>query len=305
MKKEKYTGKYRTKPKSAPVRRRSALIWGLFAVLAVVASTAAGLGVYAWQLDRSDAQFRDLAALTQNTPQVATAPVAQTTTLPLVQVQPNAPEEPLQPEQLPTEQPPEETQVKKTILPQYLAVSQQNPDFWGWLSIENTLINYPVMHTPQDPEKYLYADFQGNYSFPGTPFLDGQCSSDSDNLMIYSHNMNNGTMFNGLLKYDSITYWQNHPTIRLDTLYEEREYEIMAAFYDRIYRENETAFRFYQLVDAQSEEEFDSFVGELKNKSLYDTGITAAYGDQLLMLITCSAHMENGRFVLVARWQGE
>ncbi len=298
MKKQEYTGRYQTKRKSPPARRRSPLVRVLFAMVALAASAATGLGVYAWQLDSSDAQFRDLAALTQHSAQVTAHPTAESLTLPLSDVQPIDQVEP-------TEPPQAETEPKKTILPQYEEISQQNPDFWGWISIADTQINYPVMHTPQEPEKYLYADFQGNYSFPGTPFLDERCSSDSDNLMIYSHNMNNGTMFHGLLKYDSSTYWRSHPTIQLDTLYESREYEIIAAFYDRIYRESETAFRFYQLIDAQDEAEFDSFVAQLTGKSLYDTGITAAYGDQLLMLITCSAHTDNGRFVLVARWKSE
>lgn len=288
MSRKKYTGRFQA---NRPTTRcRSLLIWGVFALLAVATSALAGVVVYAWQLDSSDAQFRNLALLTQNAGQLATSPAAESITLPLSDLQ-TIPQE-------------EQTQPEATILPQYQELAQQNPDFWGWLSIGDTVINYPVMHTPEEPEKYLYADFQGNYSFPGTPFLDGQCSADSDNLMIYSHNMKNGTMFHTLLKFDSLTYCQMHPTIQLDTLYEQREYEVMAAFYDRIYRKNETAFRFYQLVDADNEAEFDSFVAELKNKSLYDTGVTASYGDQLLMLITCSAHTDNGRFVLVARAKG-
>lgn len=288
MSRKKYTGRFQANRPTT--RRRSLLIWCVFALLAVATSALAGVVVYAWQLDSSDAQFRNLALLTQNAGQLATSPAAESITLPLSDLQ-TIPQE-------------EQTQPEATILPQYQELAQQNPDFWGWLSIGDTVINYPVMHTPEEPEKYLYADFQGNYSFPGTPFLDGQCSADSDNLMIYSHNMKNGTMFHTLLKFDSLTYCQMHPTIQLDTLYEQREYEVMAAFYDRIYRKNETAFRFYQLVDADSEAEFDSFVAELKNKSLYDTGVTASYGDQLLMLITCSAHTDNGRFVLVARAKG-
>lgn len=288
MSRKKYTGRFQANRPTT--RRRSLLIWCVFALLAVATSALAGVVVYAWQLDSSDAQFRNLALLTQNAGQLATSPAAESITLPLSDLQTIPQEEQMQPE--------------ATILPQYQELAQQNPDFWGWLSIGDTVINYPVMHTPEEPEKYLYADFQGNYSFPGTPFLDGQCSAGSDNLMIYSHNMKNGTMFHTLLKFDSLTYCQMHPTIQLDTLYEQREYEVMAAFYDRIYRKNETAFRFYQLVDADNEAEFDSFVAELKNKSLYDTGVTASYGDQLLMLITCSAHTDNGRFVLVARAKG-
>lgn len=283
---ERYTGKFQ---KKASPRRRSALIWGLFAALALISSTAAGLGVYVWQLDSSASQFEALAALTENIPQVQTQSAA------------TRPTEPLQPTQLAQSE--TEPVSEKVMLTQYAQLYQQNPDFWGWISIADTKINYPVMHTPEDPEKYLYLDFSGNYSFPGTPFLDAQCGEDSDNLILYSHNMNNGTMFHDLLKYESSTFWKSHPVVCLDSLYETREYEVIAAFYDRIYQQNETAFRFYQLIDAQNEEEFDQFVANLKKKSLYDTGVTAEYGDQLLTLVTCSAHMDNGRFVLVVRWR--
>ena len=91
-----------------------------------------------------------------------------------------------------------------------------NDDCFGWVCIDGTNINYPVMHTPSDPEKYLYADFYGNYSYSGTPFLDARCSSDDDNLIIYGHHMNGGTMFADLCNYQYESYRNAHPDVVLE-----------------------------------------------------------------------------------------
>lgn len=264
----------------------------LVVVAVILFSLVAGLAVYGWQVSRSQAEFDRLAAMTR---QPALETVPQTT-----QTQPQ-PTETTQPE----ETIPEETEPPKEVLPQYRELADQNPDFWGWISIPGTVVDYPVMHTPQEPEKYLYADFDGAYSFPGTPFLDAQCGYDSDNLLIYGHNMNNGSMFHSILKYDGINYWKKHPSFVLNTLYEEREYEVLAAFYDRVYYKSENVFKFYQFINAADEAAFDDAVAKIKDKALYDTGITAQYGDQLAMLVTCSSHTDNGRFVLVGRYRPE
>lgn len=190
--------------------------------------------------------------------------------------------------------------AQPVILPQFEELHASNPDFYGWVKIEDTVLDYPVMHTPQDPEKYLRKTFDGEYYIGGTPFLDYRCTADSDNLILYGHNMNNGTMFTGIIKYADSAYWQQHPTVKFSTLYEEKEYRVMAAFYDRIYYDNEDCFKFYNFVDAQDKADFDNAIENYKAKALYDTGITPQYGDQLITLITCSYHHQNGRFVLVA-----
>lgn len=95
----------------------------------------------------------------------------------------------------------------------YAALKEQNPDFFGWISIEDTKINYPVMHTPDDPEYYLRRDFYGGYSQSGVPFLSASCYEGCGNYLIYGHNMNNGTMFASLLSYADRDYWEKHPTI--------------------------------------------------------------------------------------------
>lgn len=284
-----YQGKFQNNGSSGNRKKPTAKI--LPALAAVVFSLLIGLAVNWWQGQQAEQEFRQLAASTHTVATPTTAPTEVT-----ISATTGVTEATTAPSEAEPEPEPE-------ILPQYRELSQQNPDFWGWVTIPDTKIDYPVMHTPQEPEKYLYAAFSGEYSYSGTPFLDGACSSDSDNLLIYAHNMNNGTMFRPLLKYDSVTYCRNHPTILLNTLYEEREYGVMAAFYDRVYYAREDVFKFYKFIDAADEEDFNDTVAKLKEKSLYDTGVTAEYGDQLVMLVTCSSHTDNGRFVLVGRYK--
>lgn len=206
------------------------------------------------------------------------------------------------PDAAPTVTPAPTPTAPLTILEKYAADAEKNPDMYGWLQIEGTKVDYPVMHTPDDPEKYLYKSFNGWPTASGSLFMDAKCAPDSDNLIIYGHNIKNGTMFNSILKYEQIDYFQKHPVVKFDTLYEEQEYEVMSAFYDRVYYKSETdVFKFYQFIDADDEAHFNSAVETLKEKSIYDTGVTAAYGDQLIMLVTCAYHTDNGRFVVVAR----
>lgn len=202
-------------------------------------------------------------------------------------------------------------EVPTEPLPQILSYFQElvaeNPDMVGWIRIDGTKLDYPLMYTPGDNEKYLHKNFEGNFSVGGLPFLDEKCSLDpqSDNLIIYGHNMQNGSMFRSLMGYDQVNYLWEHPTIHFSTLYEETEYEVMAAFYDRVYLTTENCFKFYQFIDAEDEEDFMEAVEFFKSHSLYDTGVTAEYGDKLITLVTCAYHTENGRFVVVARARGE
>lgn len=189
----------------------------------------------------------------------------------------------------------------REILPRFLELYQKNPDLAGWLTIPGTRIDYPVMYSPDEPERYLHANFDAAYSFAGLPFLDAACDTESGNRIIYAHNMLDGSMFRSLPKYESKSYWQAHPTIHFDTLYEEGEYEVLAAFYDRVYYTYENCFKFYQFIDAADEADFNNAISNFRSKALYDTGVTAAYGDKLITLVTCAYHVEDGRFVVVAR----
>jgi len=207
----------------------------------------------------------------------------------------------------PTTEPTIETTVpvktKPAILPELAEIYAKNPDLAGWVTIEGTVLDYPVMHTPEDGEKYLYKNINGSFDANGLPFIEDGCSMDpeSDNIIIYGHNMKSGKMFASLVNYAKKDYWEEHPTIQFSTLYEEREYEIIAAFYDRVYYKYEDCFRFYQFIDAEDEAHFEEAVSYFKENAEYDTGVTAEYGDRLITLVTCAYHVKNGRFVVVAR----
>jgi len=179
----------------------------------------------------------------------------------------------------------------------------ENPDTIGYVKIADTKLDYPVMFTPDDEEKYIRKDFKGRFSIAGLPFMNEDCSLDprSDNIIIYGHNMYDGTAFRTLLKYDQKPFWEKHPTFTFSTLYEEKEYEIISCFYDRVYLKTENVFKFYQFIDAEDEEDFDYAIEQFKKKSLYDTGVTAEYGDNLVTLVTCAYHVDNGRFVVVGK----
>jgi len=194
-------------------------------------------------------------------------------------------------------------ETEPVMLPEMAALYEENPDVVGWIRIDNTKLDYPVMFTPDDEERYLRADLEGNFDMSGLPFIDKDCSMDpeSDNLIIYGHNMQNGTAFRALMSYANQSFWEEHPTIYLSTLYEERTYEIIAAFYDRVYYKNEDVFKFYQFIDYETEEEFNEAIANYQDKAQYDTGVTAEYGDRLITLVTCAYHVNNGRFVVVAR----
>ena len=114
--------------------------------------------------------------------------------------------------------------------------------------------------------------------------------------------MKNGEMFTDLIKYQSKDYYINHPKIRFTTANEDVEYEIFSVFKSRVYYKSETnVFRYYNFINAENEEEYNEFVKNAKASSIYDTGITANYGDDLITLITCSYHVDDGRFVVIGR----
>lgn len=175
-----------------------------------------------------------------------------------------------------------------------LTLQEKNSDCVGWLFISDTQINYPVMHTPCEPQKYLNKNFDGAYSYSGIPFLDGRCELDSDNLIFYGHNMNNGTMFADVMKYAERDYFVKHQTIVFETLTECREYVIFAVM------KTGTADNGYYFINAGTPEAYDEFVERAKMKSLYDTEVTPIYGKQILTLSTCTNRGKEERFLIAA-----
>ena len=198
----------------------------------------------------------------------------------------------------PTEEP-----TEPQMLANMAELYAQNPDIVGWIRIEGTKLDYPVMHTPDDEEKYLYTGFDGNRDVSGLPFIDKDCKMDpeSQNLILYGHNMKNGTGFKTLFSYLQKDFREEHNTIYFSTLYEERTYEVLSVFYDRVYKQEDDCFKFYQFIDPTTEEEFDAAIDYFQKNAIYDTDVDAEYGDSLITLVTCSYHVRRGRLVLVAR----
>lgn len=183
----------------------------------------------------------------------------------------------------------------------YDALQKKNPDFAAWLKVDGTAIDYPVMHTPDDEEYYLHRAFDGSDSISGTPFIGARSDLNSDYFIIYGHNMNNDTMFGTLDLYQEENFYKEHPRLTLTTPQEERVYEIFAAIETRVLYQDESGFRYYDLPGELTEDDWHAFLDWIKINALYETGITPVYGEQILILSTCSYHTEQGRFVIAAR----
>lgn len=192
---------------------------------------------------------------------------------------------------------------EKMLLPELAELYQQNGDLVGWISIADTNINYPVMQSVNEPNFYLKHGFDKEYSDYGCPYVQEDCDvqEPSDNLVIYGHHMSNGSMFAHLEKFKSKDFWSEHRMITFNTLTDKQEYEIIAVFRTVVYTDSPEAFKFYRFIDAESANNFVSFVAKCKELSFYDTGVTAEYGDKLITLSTCEYSRNNSRLVVVAK----
>lgn len=176
-----------------------------------------------------------------------------------------------------------------------------NSDLVGWIKIDGTNLNYPVM---QNGNFYLRKNFYKNYSSCGTPYLAEYCGlKTSDNLILYGHHMDNKTMFSCLDNYKRFNFYKNHKYIKFYTLENgktiENTYEVIYAFKTIAY--SEKGFKYNNFYVANTEEQYSDFISKCKELSFYDTGKTAQYGDKLITLSTCEYSQKNGRMVVVAK----
>ncbi len=191
----------------------------------------------------------------------------------------------------------------KEILPRFKELYEENKDLAGWLTIEGTVIDYPVMYKDDDNDFYLSHDFEGNSDVNGLLVLDKRCDREGDgiNMLIHGHHMRNGTMFGNLGAYEDRAYCREHPVIKYSTLYEEREYEVFAVFKSSVYDEDTTDLQFYDFIEITTIEQFNTYIRSALDDSLYDTGVRPYWGDKLISLSTCEYSKENGRLVVVGR----
>lgn len=169
-----------------------------------------------------------------------------------------------------------------------------NSECFGWINISGTNINYPVMHTQSNPQKYLNRNFYGEYSYSGTPFLDARCSADSTNLIIYGHHMNNGTMFADLCNYTDYSYFTEHPTVVLETKDGAFAYSVFSVM--KVKSDDD----WYKFLTTDLYETYEKWVSYAKSKSLYNTEITPVYGQLILTLSTCYGYNQDDRILVLA-----
>lgn len=281
-------GKY-ARQKKAGSFLYNAIIICLLAVMAV-----SGWHVYQYYADshQQETRYDELAALMEagreHVPETTAADTP--TEVPVPQQS-----EPPQNASIPT-QPAEEP----SILPEYQALLEINPDIVGWIRIDGTQINYPVMQSPKEPDFYLDHNFDRAYSRRGCIYAEEACDifAPSDNITLYGHHMRDRSMFTELMCYSSSSHWEKYPYVIFDTLTGYHTYEIFAVF-------TTTAtvtkgFPYHNFVDAATEKEFDDFINGCISRALYDTGIVPEYGDKVICLSTCEYSQSNGRFVVCA-----
>lgn len=185
----------------------------------------------------------------------------------------------------------------------------KNSDMIAWMVIPDTNVDYPVMWTPGDEQKYLKKNFEGKKERGGCLLLDTDTCLNpvTTNLIIHGHNNNaryagdKTVMFGNLSKYEKQSYRDEHPYIYLYGRDYEHIYEVMCVFRSQVFYKSDTCFKYYNFFNAETEEEFKYFYDNVKALSYYDTGVEAEFGDHFLTLSTCSYHVDNGRFVVVAK----
>ena len=204
--------------------------------------------------------------------------------------------------------PPTESEVETPVIPEnvqkVISLKEENQDVVGWIQIEDTIINYPVLQSTTDKDYYLTHNYKKEKTKYGSIYLN-QASNLADtysNNIIYGHNMKDEQMFNHLLKYQNKAFYDEHSSIKVATENGENEYTIVCVFKSKIfYQDEENVFRYYQYTNLNDEETYNNYINNCKKIQLYDTGVTANYGEQLITLITCEYSQENGRFVVVAK----
>ncbi len=254
--------------------------------IALCSLAAAGclgyVGIYSYYQYRTESTYRQLSEMREELAS-ASSPPAQTTSGPLYTLN-------------------DEPEVEREVLEEYKNLLKTNKKLIGWLKIDDTNIDYPVMQT-SDNEYYLTHNLNQEYDKNGSIFMDKDCDvlKPSTNFILYGHHMASGKMFGKLGLYQKKSYYEEHPYIQFDTIYDKGTWQVMYVFRSRVYKEEDVVFKYYQFIDANTEQEFDSYMNEMAEMSLYDTGVTAEFGDQLLTLSTCDYQEKNGRFVVVAK----
>lgn len=191
-----------------------------------------------------------------------------------------------------------------TVLKNYKKLYDTNKDLAGWLKIEGTDISYPVMQSDEsDPFYYLDKDYKKKKDSNGSLFMDARNDfvNRDTNLIIYGHNMKSGQMFGSLKNYMKKDYWEQHQKLEFDTIYEKAQYTIVAVCLSKVNYGDDYAFRYYNFLNAGNKQDFDAYVANIQQLTVFEQNIDLSYGDELLTLSTCNSYTEDGRLFLVAK----
>ena len=178
-----------------------------------------------------------------------------------------------------------------------------NQDIKGWITIPNTLVDYPVLQPSQsDPEYYLYRNYERKSTSYGSIFMDSICKLgiNSKNIILHGHHMNDGRMFAGILKYSDLTFYNNNPVFTFDGIYEEAKWKVISVFKTNTLPEQGEPFQ-YLIADFANDSNFLNYVHQVKSRSLIYTPVDVNEDDYLVTLSTCSYEFKDFRTVVVAR----
>lgn len=270
----------------------------LISVLAVAfVASAIYLGSYFIQGKKQAEKFNELSGVLEEARQQEESTAAEETGENSSDVNPEFDDE-LGPENKPKRN---REEAEGGFLPGMKQLFERNDHLVGWIKIDGTQIDYPVMQTRVDNKDfYLDRDFDKEHSVRGCLYVREECDvyKPTDNVTIYGHNMKDGSMFAYLGEYYDKDVWKNNSLIFFDTLFESHVYKIFAVF--KTSANIGAGFSYHRMEDAASEEDFNEFISTCKNLSFYDTGITPVYGDKIICLSTCEYTLDNGRFVVAA-----
>lgn len=194
------------------------------------------------------------------------------------------------------------TPTEPEMLEEMVAIYELNNHVVGWIKIEGTPIDYPVLRHPTDKDYYLYRDFYGDDNKNGSIYIRTATDVDmpSDVVTIYGHNMASGGMFASVRSFKRSGFFSRTRYIQFDTLYERHTYEVVLCF--RTSGTSGVGFPYHTYYNFENEAEFDQFVKNIRALALQDSGIDLNYGDKLILLSTCeNSPVPNGRVVVVAK----
>lgn len=196
---------------------------------------------------------------------------------------------------------PSESGTPKVKTSKYKKLFAMNEDMRGWIKVNGTQIDYPVMKSDlEDGEYYLHRDFDGDYSFAGCLFIGKYCDYDSDIFIIYGHNMLNGSMFGELHDFSDEDFAKKHMDIQFDTKNERRVYRVFGAFWSKAFYEDEPGFKYYEAVGNYDEDSYNNILWSFESMMAMRLDYEPKYPDQIMLMSTCSYNEANGRFVVAA-----